>query len=101
MNIRTEGNTLALGGRFDGRSTAEVRAQLRLLAEHHRDIAVDLSEVDSVDVNALTLLAATSKTLELQGRRLVVRGCRPALRRIIAYTRVRSVLVLEQEPATA
>lgn len=99
MELTTNGNALMLAGRFDGRSTAEVREVLHDLIAKHHDVVVDLAAVESVDVTAITMLAAASKILDLDGRTLVLRGCSPSLRRIIAYTRVRSLLVLERQSA--
>jgi anti-anti-sigma factor len=101
----TDDGALMLSGRLDGRSTSEVRALLYAHIDAHAtepEVAVDLSGVESIDVTALTMLAATSMLLERDGRQLVLRGCRPGLRRLIAFTRMRGVLQLERsETATA
>ena len=101
MDAKADGGTLVLAGRFDGRSTSQVRDLLYEQIDHYDDVVVDLSAVDSVDVTALRMLAAASTLLERDGRRLVLRGCRPAVRRVIAFTRIRTVLQLEREPLGA
>jgi anti-anti-sigma factor len=101
MEATTDGATLVLSGRLDGRSTAGVRGLLHDLISRYDDVVVDLTDVESIDVTGLTMLAATSKLMERHGRHLVLRGCRPALRRVIAFTKVRHVLELERQAESA
>ncbi len=91
----THDGTLMLTGRFDGRSTALVRDLLYARIDEGGDVVVDLSGVDSVDVTALRLLAAAGALLERDGRSLVLRGCAPAVRRLLAVSRLRTRLQVE------
>ena len=60
MLVTTEGPTMRLSGRFDGRSTGLVRDALRDRMADVPHVVVDLTEVESLDLTALRLLAATS-----------------------------------------
>jgi anti-anti-sigma factor len=102
MQVRNEGETLYLGGRFDGRSTSMVRSALY---DHIRSVpgdpVVDLSKVESIDATALRLLAATQLLVERRGRHVILRGCTPAIRRVIAVTPLRRLISVERETIVA
>jgi anti-anti-sigma factor len=102
MEITTDGATLVLSGAFDVRSTMEVRNALyELLAQHDGDVVVDLSGVDTVDMTALKVLAVATRQAGRDGHRLTLRGCRPAVRRMLHMTRLIRVLEVERAAATA
>lgn len=75
--------TVRLVGSFDARSTAAVRDELRAQLALHPLVVVDLSEVHSIDLTALRVLAAASHQAVREGRHLVLRGCGPAVRRLL------------------
>jgi len=102
MDATIDGDTLVLTGCLDGRATGLVRERLHdLMSTDHDLVVVEMTAVEYVDVTGMTMLAAASKMMERNGRRLVLRGCSPSLRRIIAFTRVRSLLLVEREAAGA
>src|SRR5688572_7529044 len=73
MEVTTNGATLSLAGRFDVRSTSMVREALYAHIESRTgDVAVDLSEVESIDATALKVLAAATKIMERDGRQLTL-----------------------------
>jgi anti-anti-sigma factor len=97
MQVSVIGDTITLAGRLDGRSTSQVRDVLYDQMARSQGVVVDLSRVESVDMTALRMLAVASKRMERDGRALVLRGCSPALRRIITFARMRSLLQVERE----
>ncbi len=100
MDIVTEGPTLVLSGNFNGRSTSEVRTALRLqLSTPEHEIVVDLTEVELVDVPALRVLAFASHEASRTGHHVTLRGCGPAVRRMLHLTRLMRFVELEQEAA--
>ena len=100
MHIVTDGPTLVLSGNFDGRSTHEVRLALhRQLAGPEHEIVVDLSRVESCDVPALKVLAFASHDAPRTGHHVTLRGCGPAVRRMLHLTRLIRFVELEQSAA--
>jgi anti-anti-sigma factor len=103
MDIATDGRTLALSGDFDVRSTWEVRNALYdlLLAAQEGDVVVDLSAVTAVDVTALKVLAVATRRAQANGQHLVLRGCGPAVRRMLHLSRLYRVLEVERHAVPA
>ena len=102
MDIIRDGPTLVLSGDFDVRSTWEVRnAIYEHLEGHDEDVIVDLSDVDSVDVTALKVLAVATREAGRAGHHLTLRGCGPAVRRLLHLSRLIRVVELERGAATA
>ena len=100
MEVFKLGSTLALSGRFDGRSSSMVRDALYTHIDEtpDQDVVIDLSEVESLDTTALKLLGAASHYLERGGRHLVIRGATPAVRRVLTFTRMRRLFQVERIP---
>ncbi|WP_181312832.1 STAS domain-containing protein [Nocardioides campestrisoli] len=103
MEIMAEGATLVLSGDFDVRSTWEVRDAVYRHLEQYRDqdVVVDLSGVRSVDVTALRLLAVATRQAVRDGHRLTLRGCGPAVRRMLHVSRLIRVVEVERGAVTA
>jgi anti-anti-sigma factor len=97
--ISTDGPTLVLSGDFDVRSTGDVRdAIYEHLGDHPGDLVIDVSAVETVDLTALRVLGAASRQASRHGRRIVLRGACPAVRRMLHLTHLIRVVELEREP---
>jgi anti-anti-sigma factor len=100
MEILTDGPTLVLSGDFDVRSTMEVRTALyEHLHGHDEDVVVDLTDVATVDVTALKVLAVATVEATRAGHRLLLRGAGPAVRRLLHLSRLIRVVELERQAA--
>jgi anti-anti-sigma factor len=94
--------TLVLHGDFDVRSTWEVRnAIYEHLEGHDEDVVVDMSGVDAIDLTALRLLAVATRRASRAGHHLTLRGCGPAVRRMLHLTRLAHAVDVERTAATA
>ena len=102
MDIVYDGETLWLGGDFDVRSTMDVRSAIH---EHldgfERDLTVDLTGVHTIDVTAARVLAYATIESGRAGHHLRVRGCGPAVRRMLQVSRLARFLEVERAAATA
>jgi anti-anti-sigma factor len=102
MQIVADGARLVLSGAFDVRSTREVRTAIDdHFATRDEDLVVDLTDVDSVDVTALKVLAAATRRAGGLGHHLVLRGCGPAVRRLLHLSRLIRVVEVERTTAPA
>jgi anti-anti-sigma factor len=100
MDIVSDGDRLVLSGAFDVRNTGEVRKAINdHLNAGDEDVVVDLTDVDSVDVTALKVLAFATRRAWLLGRHLTLRGCGPAVRRLLHLSRLIRVVEVEREAA--
>ncbi len=100
MDRECESNVLVLEGALDLRRTSEVRTSIyALLARLDGDAVVDLSEVTSVDLTALRMLAVANRVAEQSGRRVILRGCSPGVRRLLHLSHLRPMIPVEPDPA--
>ncbi len=96
MEHTTNGNTLELIGSLDVRCTSVLRAAVYgLLEEHAGDVRVDISRVESVDLTTLKMLAVANRVAERQGRRVVLTGGSPGVRRLLHLSHLRWMLPVE------
>jgi anti-anti-sigma factor len=100
MDITRDGPVLVLGGDFDVRSTMEVRnAVYDLLSAHDADVVIDLSEVGSIDVTAIKVLAVATRQAAREGHHLTLRGCSPAVRRMLLLSHLNRFLEVDRNGA--
>ena len=97
MDIMTDGSTLVLSGDFDVRSTWEVRdAIYECIDVLDDDVVVDMTDVSTIDVTALRLLAVATRHAWLAGHHLTVRNPGPAVRRLLHMSRLIRVVEVER-----
>jgi len=88
---------LVLSGPVDARTTEQVRRSVyACLAESGADVVIDLDEVTSVDLTALRMLAMATRQAHRQGRRLVLRKCRPTVLRMLHLSRISRCVEVER-----
>ena len=102
MEILSDGPVLHLSGDFDVRSTWEVRTAIyEHLEGHDEDVVVDMSRVGAIDLTALRLLAVATRRAIRTGHHLTLRGCGPAVRRMLHLSRLAHAVEVERVAATA
>ncbi len=100
MEIITDGPTILLSGGVDVRSTMDLRnAIYDVLEGHDCDVVVDLTEVTMIDLTALKVLAVATRQASREGHHLTLRGCPPAVRRLLHMSHLIRVLEVERLPA--
>lgn len=87
------GVLLALSGRLDVHTAADVRLALLDALEHGTgELVLDLSDVTAVDATGLGVLVATHRRAGRVARLLVLRDVAPPLHRLLTITRLDRVL---------
>jgi anti-anti-sigma factor len=90
MEYTTHENTLELSGALDVRCTAELRLTLyTLLGKVPADVVVDIDRVETIDLTTLKMIAVANRFAERQGRRVVLRGGTPGVRRLLHLSHMR------------
>ena len=94
---------VVLSGRLDVSCVAAVREALHEAIDLGAgDVVVDLAAVELVDATGLGVLLGADRRAKQAGRRIVLRGASPRVRRILRVTRLHRVLTLDHAaPAVA
>ncbi len=103
MKTTTEGPVLRLSGDLDVRSTGEVRNAVydHLRSNDAGAITIDLTEVETIDLTALKLLAVASRFALSSGQRIVLRGACPAVRRMLHLSHLVRFFEIERDAIPA
>jgi len=102
MDIVHDGQTLVLQGDFDVRSTMEVRTAIwEHLSGVDQDLVVDLTGVETLDLTAARVLAYATLEAGRSGHHLRLRGCGPAVRRMLHLSRLARVIEVERAAVSA
>jgi anti-anti-sigma factor len=102
IDIAHNGQTLVLSGDFDVRSTMEVRTAIwEHLVSSEQDLVVDLTAVETLDVTAARVLAYATLEAGRSGHHLRLRGCGPAVRRMLHLSRLARVVEVERAAVSA
>jgi anti-anti-sigma factor len=97
MDITTDGPTLVLSGDFDGRCTSQVRSALYDHLAVHPHVVADLSDVEVIDLLGVRVLAMASREAARDGHHLTLRGCGPAVRRMLHLSHLIRVVDVERD----
>ena len=96
MEHTTHGNTLELSGVLDVRCTAELRVALySLLGKVPGEVVVDIDRVETIDLTTLKLIAVANRVAQRQGRRVVLRGGTPGVRRLLHLSHLRWIIPIQ------
>ena len=102
IDVRERGRVVALTGRLDVASVADVRLALHAAVDDGTgDLVLDLSAVDSIDASGIGVLVGAHRRAGRGGRRLVVAASPPPVLSMLRLTRLHRVLALSPAvPAT-
>lgn len=101
MDIVIDGQQLVLAGHYDVRSTWQVRTAVYDALERHGSVVIDLSDVVTVDVTALKVLAVASRYAAHHGGQVTLRGCNGAVRRLLHLTHLIRLVEVERHAVPA
>lgn len=87
---------VVLAGRLDVHTVADVRNALHAAIDAGSgDLLVDVAGVEVMDATGLGVLVGAHRRAGRSGRRLVLQGASPRLRRLLRVTRLHRILVVQ------
>lgn len=86
------GNHLILTGPFDAYMAQDLRRCALDLLASGQDVAVDLTDVESIDVSGIQVLLALGRDLSTRGKKLVVSGTGPNANRCFRLAGIAGLL---------
>lgn len=93
MELTAHGSTLSVCGVLDLRCVTELRMAIyTLLQQTTGDVIVDIERVDTVDLTTLKMLAVANRVAEREGRRVILRGGTPGVRRLLHLSHLRRMI---------
>lgn len=103
MDIVHDGQTLVLSGDFDVRSTMEVRTAIwdHIHDIDEEDLVIDLTAVATIDLTAARVLAYATLEAGRSGHHLRLRGCGPAVRRMLHLSHLARVVEVDRTAVSA
>lgn len=100
--VLVPGGVVALAGRLDVHSAADVRlALVEAVGAGKGDLLLDVAALDGVDATGLGVLVGAHRRAQRAGRVLVLRDVPPALARLLFLTRLDRVLRVVRTTAVA
>lgn len=100
MDIIADGPVLKLSGDVDVRSTSRIREAIRAqMAAHEGDITLDVTDVVSIDLTALRVVAAAGRRAACSGQSVVLRGATGGLLRMLHLSRLIRFVRVDRESA--
>ncbi len=95
IDVREPGQVVALTGRLDVVSVADVRQALHAVVDDGAgDLVLDLSGVEAIDSSGIGVLVGAHRRAGRAGRRLVVAAAPAPVLRMLRLTRLDRVLTM-------
>lgn len=88
-----DGSRVVLRGDLGVRCTSELRAGIADQLSRHVHVTLDLTDVPSIDLTALKVVAFAARQATREGRCLTVLGCSPAVRRMLHLSHLDRVVL--------